>query len=269
MARAPPGELFRVRHFRITPIDLILAYMLIVLLTIAAAIAALAGGFTAIKTRKHLPLAIAITSGLILGLVGFDLLPEIFEGSERSGLNIVWPMALFIGGFLLFHAIEKFILVHEGSEEDYKTHRHPKMGIARAIALAGHSFFDGLSIGIAFQVNISVGIAVTLAVLGHRFADGFDTANFMLLNHNSKKQIYQLIGLVVVAPIAGGLVSLVIPLSEAALTLYLGFFAGVLLYIAASNILPQAHSKAPAYATLGLTIVGVLCIVMLTRMGEL
>jgi len=198
--------------------------MLIILLTIAAALAALAGGYTAIKTRKHLPLAIALTSGLILGLVGFDLLPEVFEGSERSGLDIAWTMALFVGGFLLFHAIEKFILVHEGSEEDYKTHRHPKMGIARAVALAGHSFFDGLSIGVAFQINTSVGIAVTLAVLGHRFADGFDTANFMLLNKNSKKQIIHLISLVVIAPIAGGLVSLILPLSEAALALYLGFF---------------------------------------------
>lgn len=241
--------------------------MLIVLLTIAAALAALAGGYTAVKTRKHLPLAIALTSGLILGLVGFDLLPEVFEGSERSGLDIVWPMALFIGGFLLFHAIEKFILVHEGSEEDYKSHRHPKMGIARAVALAGHSFFDGLSIGVAFQINSAVGIAVTLAVLGHRFADGFDTANFMLLNKNSKKQIYHLIGLVVIAPIAGGLVSLVLPLSEAALTLYLGFFAGVLLYIAASNILPQAHSKVSTYATISLTIVGIICIFIITRLG--
>jgi len=241
--------------------------MLIILLTIAAALAALAGGYTAIKTRKHLPLAIALTSGLILGLVGFDLLPEVFEGSERSGLDIAWPMALFVGGFLLFHAIEKFILVHEGSEEDYKTHRHPKMGIARAVALAGHSFFDGLSIGVAFQINTSVGIAVTLAVLGHRFADGFDTANFMLLNKNSKKQIIHLISLVVIAPIAGGLVSLILPLSEAALALYLGFFAGVLFYIAASNILPQAHSKVSAYATIGLTITGVVCIFIITRLG--
>lgn len=242
--------------------------MIIILLSIAAAIAALAGGYTALHSRSHLHSALALTSGLILGLVAFDLLPEVFEGSERAGIDLALPMALFVSGFLLFHAVEKLILVHEGPEHEYGPHSHPKLGIARAVALAGHSFLDGLSIGVAFQVNTTVGLAVALAVIGHRFADGFDTANFMLLHRNSVTSISRLLAFVVAAPIVGGLLSLFVHFSEGVLSTYLGFFAGLLMYIASSNILPQAHAKDQAYRTIGLTVLGVVLIFIMTRFAS-
>src|ERR1700741_4773283 len=127
--------------------------MLILLLTVAASIAALAGGLTAIKSRHKLHIAMGLTAGLVLGLVAFDLLPEVFDGVQTNSLDPVWPMVMFTSGFLVFHIVEKFILVHEGHEFEYGPHKHPKLGISRAIALIGHSFLDGLSIGVAFQVS--------------------------------------------------------------------------------------------------------------------
>jgi zinc transporter ZupT len=239
--------------------------MIVLLFTIAAALAALLGGYTAIRSKKKLHYAMALTSGLVLGLVGFDLLPEIFDGVKDQSLDPVWPMVLFVAGFLVFHIVEKIILVHEGAEDEYGPHRHPKLGLARAIALTGHSFLDGLSIGVGFQVNPTVGLAVALAVIGHRFADGFDTATFMLLNKNKLSQIKSFMSIVVIAPIIGGLASLVIVFSESALSLYLGFFAGLLMYIAASNILPQAHTKGSSYKMTGLTLAGVVFMFIVTR----
>lgn len=239
--------------------------MIVLLLTIAAAIAALAGGYTAIKSRNRLHIAISLTAGLVLGLVAFDLLPEIFEGAESAGLDVVWPMVLFAAGFLAFHFVEKIILVHQESEDEYQPHTHPKLGIARAVALAGHSFFDGLSIGVAFQVSSAVGAAVALAVIGHRFADGFDTASFMLMHKNKVVHIKKFLGVVVTMPILGGLASMLVSLSEGTLTLYLGMFAGILMYIAASNILPQAHAKKSSYVSLGLTLTGATFMFIITR----
>ncbi|CAN5330238.1 hypothetical protein BH09PAT4_BH09PAT4_06700 [soil metagenome] len=239
--------------------------MIVFLLTVAAALAALAGGYTAISSRKQLHIAMAITSGLVLGLVGFDLLPEIFEGVHSQGLDPVWPMTLFVAGFLFFHVVEKIILVHEGAESEYGPHHHPKLGLARAVALAGHSFLDGLSIGIGFQVSSVVGYGVALAVIGHRFADGFDTATFMLLHKNNVGHIKKFMAVVIAMPIVGGLASLVVSFSESALTIYLGFFAGLLMYIAASNILPQAHTKSMSYKTVGLTVIGTVVMFVITR----
>lgn len=241
--------------------------MIIFILTIAAALAALLGGYTAIKSRKQLHIAMGITSGLVLGLVAFDLLPEIFDGVQTHGLDPVWPMLTFVFGFLLFHVVEKFILVHEGVESEYGPHRHPKLGILRAVALIGHSFLDGLSIGVAFQISDAVGFAVALAVIGHRFADGLDTASFMLLHKNSVVRVQKFLMVVVVMPIIGGLVSLVYTFSESLLTIYLGFFAGLLMYIAASNIMPQAHTKNNSFKSLGLTLLGTAFIFIVTRLA--
>src|SRR2546422_8500039 len=47
----------------------------------------------------------------------------------------------------LFHALEKFVLIHHGHEGDYATHRHPQVGVLSAFALVGHSFMDGVAIG--------------------------------------------------------------------------------------------------------------------------
>lgn len=239
--------------------------MIVFLLTIFASLAALAGGYTALRSRKQLHIAMALTSGLVLGLVAFDLLPEIFEGAQAQSLDLVWPMVMFVVGFLAFHVVEKLILVHEHAELDYTPHTHPKLGIARAVALAGHSFFDGLSIGVAFQVNSTVGSAVALAVIGHRFSDGFDTANFMLMHKNKVSHIKKFMSIVIIMPVVGGLTSLVVSFSQATLVMYLGLFAGILMYIVASNILPQAHGHSSSYKTVSLTVLGAVLMFVITR----
>lgn len=239
--------------------------MTVFLLTVLAALGALAGGYVAIRSRNKLQIAMAITAGLVLGLVTFDLLPEMFEIIADGKVSAVWPMAMFALGFLFFHMVEKFILVHEGEESEYGPHRHPKLGVARAVALAGHSFLDGLSIGVGFQVSPSVGYAVALAVIGHRFADGFDTTSFMIFHGNKLIRIKKLLALVIVMPIVGGLASLVVSFSEGTLAIYLGFFAGVLMYIASGNILPQAHTKNSSPKAISLTLLGVAVMFVITR----
>lgn len=239
--------------------------MLVFLLTVAASLAALAGGYTAMRSRRWLSLALALTSGLVLGLVTFDLLPEIFNIAQSEKLDPVWPMITMTIGFLLFHLFEKFVPLHQGSEGQYGPHRHPKLGTARAVALSGHSFLDGLSIGVGFQVNTAVGTAVAIAVIGHRFADGFDTTTFMLFHQNKLAHIKRWLAVVILMPILGGLASLTFTLSEATLAIYLGFFAGFILYIAASNIMPQAHSEDSSRKTIGLTVLGALFMFIVTR----
>lgn len=241
--------------------------MEVFILSVAAALAALVGGFIAIKNRRHLNLALGFTAGIILGLVAFDLLPEIFSIVQDNDLDPVWPMITLVSGFLLFHIIEKFILIHNSNEKEYGPHQHPAVGVAGAVALSGHSLLDGISIGIAFQVSPSVGSAVGIAVIGHRFADGFNATNVMLHHKNKLSRAKVMLVIASVMPIIGGLSTLFFSLSETVLAIYLGFFAGFLLYIGASDILPQAHSKDSSKKTIAMTILGTVFMFMLTLLG--
>lgn len=241
--------------------------MQIILLSIVASIAALAGGFVALKGRSKLNLALGFTAGIILGLVAFDLLPEIFEITQTQNIDPIWPMIALVTGFLLFHTIEKIILLHNAHEKDYTPHQHPHVGIAGAVALCGHSFLDGVSIGVAFQVSSTAGLLVAIAVIGHRFADGFNTTNVMLHHKNTVRDAMKMLFIAALMPILGAFSTMFFDLPEAALAIYLGFFAGFLLYIGASDILPQAHSKHSSKSTIALTVAGVICIFLITRLA--
>lgn len=235
------------------------------LLSVVAAIGALIGGFIAINSRKHLNKALGFTAGVILGLVAFDLLPEIFRIVSSTGLNSTWPMISLVTGFLLFHMVEKLILFHHTAEEEYGPHVHPYVGVASAAALSGHSFLDGVAIGLAFQVSTAVGVAVAIAVIAHRFADGFNTTNVMLYNRNRLPRAKKMLYIAAVMPILGALSTQLFSASEKLLAIYLGFFAGFLLYIGASEVLPQAHSKESSRLTIGLTVLGAVFMFLVTR----
>lgn len=239
--------------------------MIAFLLSLGAALAALFGGYLAIIGRKRLNLALGFTAGVILGLIAFDLLPEIFKLTNSTGFDTLWPMIALATGFLTFHIIEKLILLHHHSE--YGPHTHPYVGVASAVALAGHSFLDGLAIGLAFQVSHSVGTFVAIAVISHRFADGFNTTNVMLYHQNKPRRAKQMLALAAAMPIAGALSTQLFSLSENSLAVYLGFFAGFLLYIGASDILPQAHSRESSRLTIAATVLGTIFMFVVTRVA--
>ncbi len=176
-------------------------------------------------------------------------------------------MVALVVGFLLFHIIEKLILIHHASEHEYGPHQHPQVGLVSAVALSGHSLLDGISIGVAFQVNPAVGAAVAVAVIGHRFADGFNTTNVMLHHKNKLTSAKKMLYIASVMPILGGLSTLFFHPSESILAIYLGFFAGFLLYIGASDILPQAHSKRSSKGAIVFTVIGVIFIFLVTRLA--
>jgi ZIP family zinc transporter len=223
------------------------------------------GGFTALKNSDRLHRILGYTAGVILGVVAFDLLPEIFKIVSEQHMDSTIPMVALVVGFLLFHAAEKTIAMHHAHDEEYSDHKHPQVGLASALALVGHSFLDGVGIGLGFQAGQAIGVTVAIAVIAHDFADGLNTVSLMLANHNSRKRSVILLILDALAPVLGVLSTLFFTLNDATLVIYLGFFTGFLLYIGASDILPEAHSKHSSKITIGLTVLGALFMFIVTR----
>lgn len=236
-----------------------------ILLSTAAFVSTLLGGLTGLKNKDHLHRFLGYTAGVLLGVVAFDLLPEIFDELNKQHRSATGAMIAIVVGFLAFHIVEKSILIHHSQEHEYEAHHHPHVGVASALALSAHSFLDGVGIGLGFQADTRIGIAVAIAVLAHDFTDGLNTVNLMLLNKNKTKKAFAFLLLDAVAPILGALSTLVFTISDNMLVLYLGFFAGFLLYIGASEILPEAHSKHASYWTIATTILGAAFIFLVTR----
>ncbi|MCC6473764.1 MAG: ZIP family metal transporter [Burkholderiales bacterium] len=226
--------------------------MNVLLFSLASFLSTAAGGLFALRYRDRLHLILSFTAGVLLGVVSFDILPEIFELAQQHRIEPTGAMVALVAGFLLFHSLEKFLLVHHIHEEDYAHHHHPRVGMLSALALIGHSFMDGVGIGLAFQVSTPTGVAVALAVIAHDFCDGLNTVSLMLAHHNTTRRAFAMLVMDAVAPILGAACTLVFTLPPHALLLYLGFFAGFLLYIGASDVLPEAHSRSGPSAALSL-----------------
>jgi len=240
--------------------------MQVILLSIVTFFSTALGGLFSIRYKNNLHRIMGFTAGVLLGVVFFDVFPEIIKLVKDNNLDSNWVMISLVLGFLVFHILEKTILIHHSHEDEYADHKHPQVGIWSALALAGHSFMDGAGIGLGFQVSNEIGILVAVAVIAHDFTDGMNTVTLMLTHKNSIGKAKLFLLLDAVAPILGALSTLFFQPSEGFLVLYLGFFAGFLLYIGASDILPEAHSKDSSLKTIALTIFGLILIFIITRL---
>lgn len=238
--------------------------MLPILLSAATFVSTLLGGLVALRNRDRLHRLLGLTAGVVIGVVAFDLLPEIFK-SLGHGVTDREAMIALVVGFLVFHIVEKSILIHHSQEKEYEVHKHPHVGWVSALALSGHSFLDGLGIGLGFQAGNAIGITVAIAVIAHDFSDGLNTVTLMLVNKNNRKRALAMLLIDALAPVVGAVVGTMVHISDGGLTLYLGFFAGFLLYIGASEILPEAHSKHSSYVTIALTVLGAAFMFVVTK----
>ena len=133
--------------------------------------------------------------------------------------------------------------------------------------MVGHVFADGLGVGAAFKISHSLGIAVFAAIMVHAFSDGLNTVTFLIKEHMWSSKARLLLLLDAVGRISGAAVGSYVAFSTNWVALYLALFAGFVIYIATSHILPEAHSRHPSRWTLVATILGVLMMWVVVAAG--
>jgi zinc transporter ZupT len=238
---------------------------MMIILSFLTFISTFLGGLIGLKYKDKLHLILGFTAGVLLGVVAFDIFPEMIELIEKTQISSVLVMAALVAGFLVFHILEKLLIIHHAQEGEYGIHKHPTVGVLSALALSGHSFLDGVGIGLGFQVSSMVGILVAIAVISHDFSDGLNTVSLMLAHKNTTSKAKKMLFLDAVAPILGAASTLFFSVPEQVLVIYLGFFAGFLLYIGAADILPEAHAQHSSRWTILMTVLGVTFIFLVTR----
>jgi zinc transporter, ZIP family len=196
------------------------------------------GGLAAIRLRDRMHLLLGFSSGAVIAVVLFDVIPEIFDlGGAATPVMPVVAM-----GFLTFFGLERFTALHRSREHAHQTGVHPEeFGIIAAAGLSFHSFLDGFAIGVGFETNFRIGLLISLAVIAHDFSDGLNTVTVVLAHGNAIERAVRWLMVDALAPLAGALTALPLPLGETVLPWLLAFFAGAFLYIGASDLLPEAR----------------------------
>lgn len=233
---------------------------LAILLAAATAIATAAGGLLALRAKDRLHLVLGLAAGLLLGLVAFELLPEVFELSNSEFLGAPAVSVALIGGFLLLHIFERVVGSHEPAESEYgHDHKHTVnvAGGLGAAAMGFHIFLDGLALGVAFAIDEKFGVTVFVALLVHAFSDGLNTVSLLIKSGKWTKKGVLLLGVDSIARISGAAIGSSIAFSSEFTALYLAAFSGILIYLATGHILPEAHARHASRWTLVSTIAGI------------
>ena len=187
----------------------------------------------AVRELRVIELLVAFGAGFMLAVAIVELLPAALarSGNVAPGLVLV--------GYLAVHLTQHTVTPHFHFGEE----THPVSSVAGTSALVGlllHTFFDGVAIASAFLVRPELGIMVFIAIFLHKLPEGVTISSLMLAGGRSGNRAVGAAALLGVATLVG-----------VVLTEELGFLvqnglalsAGVTIYVAASNLVPEFQGK--------------------------
>jgi ZIP family zinc transporter/zinc and cadmium transporter len=213
------------------------------LFALAAALGNVVGALAVVRhLQRGLRLidgCLAFGAGFMLAVTVFGVLPEVFDGSTMA------PLCVLLGYFAVHLAQHVFTPHFHFGEE---THRvSASAGQSALLGLTLHTFFDGVAIASGFMVSGRLGILLFLAVLLHKLPEGVTIASVMVAGGHSRGRAVGGAVVIACATMLGFLLTeQVRPLAQYGLALS----AGVTLYVAASNLVPEFQGKRDWLTTL-------------------
>ncbi len=187
----------------------------------------------AVRELRVIELLVAFGAGFMLSVAIVELLPEALS---RSGS--VAP-ALVLAGYLAVHLTQHTVTPHFHFGEE----THPVSSVAGTSALVGlllHTFFDGVAIASAFLVRAELGILVFIAIFLHKLPEGVTISSIMLAGGRTGGRAVGAAGLLGLATLIG----VVLTDQMSFLVRHgLALSAGVTIYVAASNLVPEFQGK--------------------------
>jgi zinc and cadmium transporter len=203
---------------------------------LAAALGNVVGALAVVRhLRRGLRLidaCLAFGAGFMLAVTVLGVLPEVFDGSTIA------PLCVLLGYFAVHLAQHVFTPHFHFGEE---THRvSSSAGQSALLGLTLHTFFDGVAIASGFAVSGRLGVLLFLAVLLHKLPEGVTIASVMVAGGHSRGRAVGGAVVIAGATMLGFLLTeQVKPLAQYGLALS----AGVTLYVAASNLVPEFQAK--------------------------
>ncbi len=235
--------------------------MLAVLLASVTFVSTGLGGLAAIRFRHQLHPLLGFSAGAVLGVVFFDILPEVFAASSAP----THVMLAAAAGFLAFFALERYTALHGAREHPHQVLEHQtELGVLGAAGLSLHSYLDGIAIGIGFQASTRLGVVIALAVVAHDFGDGLNTVVVVLAHGNPLRRSVAWLLVDMVTPLLGATSTLFLRLPESLLPWILAFFSGFFIYVGASDLLPEARENASPLIGVA-TVAGMLLVFLVSR----
>lgn len=224
----------------------------LILFGIFAALANVLGGLVLFQTwskpgyKRSLKYLLAVGAGFMLAVTFFEIVPKTILLWQRthadSSDELYVPMLLLLVGYLLTQFVEHTIAPHFHLGEEVESDAVIPVTSAYS-GIAGflvHTFFDGVSIAAASQIDKRTGLLVFIAVLLHKFPEGFTIGSMVVAAGKGFREVMIATALTGAATMLGLAVFAVVGLGfQPAVAYALPLASGVTLYVAASDLIPE------------------------------
>ncbi|KGG79848.1 zinc permease [Caloranaerobacter azorensis H53214] len=211
--------------------------------------------------NKFLSSLLGFTSGLMLAVVTFDLLPESFSvGGFFTGIVGI------LLGVLTVIIIEDFIPVFYKTYQKTNKNDFLKTGIILGIGIAIHNLPEGLAVGSSFMFTTQMGFNIALVIALHNIPEGMAMATPLKISGMPKTKVLLLTLLSGIPTGIGAFIGAALGnISNFFISLCLAFAGGTMLYITCGELIPNAKKLYNGRAsTIGLTIGLIIGIFMTT-----
>jgi zinc transporter ZupT len=214
-------------------------YSMLILLGLAASIANLVGGWIissrAELRRKVLNILLSFGAGFMLAATLLEVVPLSVERIKVAPIFI-------LAGYLFVHLVEHTVVshFHFGEETHLEEVLAPHAAYSALAGLVLHAFFDGALIAAGFWVSVRLGILLFLAIFLHKVPEGFTAASIMRASGRGKRAMTWATLAIGISTLAG---VLGIGLNQTLAGFALPFSAGVTLYVAASDLIPEVNKE--------------------------
>jgi ZIP family zinc transporter/zinc and cadmium transporter len=210
-----------------------------VTLGIAAALADYLGGVLLVRrspTARSLRYFVALGAGFMLGAAVLEMIPEALS------LNMRWAPLLVLAGYCIVHLLEHTLVphFHFGEETHHDEMLSTRTSYSVLLGLGVHTFFDGIAIGSGFALSEWLGWVIFIAVFLHKLPEGFTVASVMLASgrgRNAALNSAMFLGAMTLAGV------LVINLQPSWVREGLPLSAGVTIYVAATDLVPEVNRE--------------------------
>jgi ZIP family zinc transporter/zinc and cadmium transporter len=208
-------------------------------LGLTAAAANIVGGLMIARrdwSREYLKYFVALGAGFMLAAAFLEMVPESLHLAGESALLFV------LVGYFIVHFFEHTLAphFHFGEETHVEEVVHHHVGYTALLGLIIHTFFDGVAIASGFLVSTYLGAVIFVAVFLHKLPEGFTVASLMLASGQSRRTALLASGMLGAATLAG---VLLMSLLRAQVGYALPISAGVTIYVAASDLMPEVNKE--------------------------
>ena len=236
------------------------SFLQLLIFGVLAAAANILGGLILFPSKLHgtykhfLKYLLALGAGFMLAVCLFEILPKSItiwqKANPGDDENLYVPMLLLLGGYLLTQFVEHTIAPHFHLGEEMHCedddHDHEMITTSSAYTAVGgllvHTFFDGVTIAAASQVDIKVGLLVFIAVFLHKFPEGFTIGSMVMAAGKGRKQVMIATSLMGLTTLLGVLIYYFVGTNLGFTVAYaLPLAGGVTLYVAASDLIPEVN----------------------------